>query len=402
MITNSGKTNPSAPGGLYTGAFHTNLLKEKNIFRRINPLRANTEILRKAEFFRAESKKDIFHAIQLMHDQVRLDGGLGISFDLDLERPDGCFRADELIISRRGICLEQTYLFLSILVNGGANDDQTTIIGFMTRHAFGKNNSDHAFAAMLVDGVPKEFVHLAYGRFYHDRQFRENVLAVARRQDSETLGLMILDLTTAGMAYVGFGAANHKRIVPMSNELLLASYFVNSGTYFLNRQQEQEAMERYNAALKLCPDAHIALDGMSDYLMSQKRYSELIELTSKTWKNLGPRTIVNRAAALFKTGQVDISELFGSLQPCIDYPDAYIFVSSVLHDIGLYSEAKTLLEKAAKKIELKLDERKSSRRLSDSPIIKFVEDEEQRQIASLESDLFKCLDKLKLYRSSIV
>ena len=402
MFEVTSPANGNRVRGLYTGNFHIDVLKKKNISCIINPLQTSREVLEQVEILKPTLRKDPIAAFFQLHDKTRVDGSLGILYDEEFYRPDGCLRADEVMKYRHGICLEQTFLFLSIAVNAGANDNGTTVIGFETLNAFNYPYGPHAFPGILVKNVPEKYEFLSYPLFDKDEQFHNHVLEVAgrEREDVPEHKLLLLDLDTRGKRYLGEGV-RHKNIMPMSNDQLLASYFTNSGCGLFTNCKYDEALKRYEYAMELSAEDHIAQSIIAGLLFNEKNYSGMLRLTSDNWTKLSPKEKINRLKAQAQLGKFKPDEMFKTLQLCIDFPEAYITIANMLSRNGYEQEAIKLLKIVQNKLEESLaqEQKKLHANTAIDPI-RYKEGifDFHKHIALLQDLLLDCLDQFDLLR----
>lgn len=221
--------------GLYCGEFYKFHIDLSEFPKPPNPIESNGFIKRKASAFGKNFKINQIEAIKDLYEKLRRDGEFGIEYDPYAKRPNGCFKAYEVIEQKKGVCLEQTNLFLAFCNQANINLNETRSIGFSIYNHESGIAIWHACGAFILDDLPQKLRHI---RFDLDSSFRKFVLNLIQLPDNKNLGLLLIDLTN------NIFASQHTELKPMSNSDLVSSYLSNASS-FLEKDGNSDLSFRY-------------------------------------------------------------------------------------------------------------------------------------------------------------
>jgi len=332
------QTTAGAGRALYYKGFEGNVLGNKQISVKINPLFADRNILNEVATFNNTLRTNYWGAVYDLFDKIKIDGKYGIQFDTSLNRPDGCFNASEIFYQKRGCCLEQTFLFLSIAVNGGLNYKQTDVIGFVIYRLENNSFDIHACPGIIIRPALKgEYAKISHYKFSTDSQFRNEVLNIANLPSTDDASLVLFDLT-----YSKIGA-QHRHIVPLGNDGIIAAYLANSGAHFYDRKNIAEAVKRWEYSLRINDKELLALSNLINHAHENNNWEKVMLLTEDYSKIVNVVDLVRRTEASISEGTLDIAPLFSALASDPKCTDAYNFLIDVYRRAGESADALSLL-----------------------------------------------------------
>jgi len=345
-------TVPNKPGkGLYSGNFYHCLLDGHGLVMplSVNPIQANAEIKNEASIFQDNYQTDKLNALRRLFERICCLGQMGIEYDYTKYRKNGCFTAEEVVANRRGCCIEETYLFLSVANQAGLNQEMTSALGFLVLRKETGVMDWHACPGILVENLDGNDKHLEYYRFREDPDFRKMVLKIAGREDAPNLSMLLLDLTVP--LDWGFGA-QHPKMVLMSDSHLLASYFVNSGAHFYLNGAAEKGRAQWQNALKIFPEDTLVLNNLATDAFERRLFKDVLLHTKNFHLIENPKVLIHRADAWLElASMVDMPSVLRAVQKDNAYESSYIALAHAYSDIGFLGEAKKTLALAAQKLE---------------------------------------------------
>lgn len=336
---------------LYYKGFEGTVLGNKQISLKVNPLFADRNVLNEAATFNNTTKTNPWGAVYDLFDKIKIGGKYGIIYDTSSERPSGCFNASEILYQKRGCCLEQTFLFLSIAVNGGFNYKQTDVIGFVIYRLEDNSFDIHACPGIIIrPALRGEYAKISHYRFSTDSQFRSEVLNIANLPDTNDVSLVLLDLT-----YPKIGA-QHRHIVPLGNEGLVSAYLTNSGTNFYDRKNVAEAVRRWEYALQINDKELLALSNLIKHAHENNNWEKVMLLTEDYSRIINVTDLVRRTEASAKEESLDIAPIFSALASDPKCIDAYNFLIGIYTRTGEIEDALSLLSSLRRKLDIAINE----------------------------------------------
>lgn len=314
---------------LYSRGFETRIIEKNRLPYRINPLFADKNVLHEAKIFENRTRTDRWAAIYELFEKIKIGGTHGITYDLTSERPDGCLNATEIFRMKRGCCLEQTFLFLSIATNGGFNQKETDVIGFLIYSLQDGAYDLHACPGLLLKTTLRgDYARLNHHKFLNNTAFRKEILEVANARESENYSLILLDLT-----YPEIGA-QHKHIVPMSDAGIVAAYLTNSGENFHRRGSMKEAVARWSFALQIEEKEVLALSNLIAEEYDANNWTRVVSLTEDIGKIVNPIDLLRRSEASRNIGEWSVAEPYRALGEDPKCVDAYLYLARIYIENG--------------------------------------------------------------------
>ena len=346
------KTEKKVDEGLYLKGFEKRVLEKNKILLNINPLFADKHVLNEAAAFSRAAKLDYWNAAYDLFDKIRIGGSYGIRYDITSPRPDGVFNASEVLNKKTGCCLEQTFLFLSITTNAGFNTRQTDVIGFLVYRLENGFFDLHACPGIIVrPSLRGEYSKLDHHKFRTDAEFREKTMKLANLPVNEDASLVIFDLT-----YPKIGA-QHKQILAMNDDSIIAASLTNSGANFYQRKKIKDAVLRWTYALSINEHEVLALSNLIENEWKKGDWKKVIALTENISMLVNPTDLLKRSEANKNlNGLLSFEEPYTILSQDPKCIDAYFYLAEAYAQTNDKHAALSLLSSLRKKLRSTLNE----------------------------------------------
>lgn len=283
-----------------------------------NPLATGPKVEAAVGEIRARACQTEFSRFVGVFERYKSDGEVGIKFDMDSERPNGCLTPEEVLERGYALCLEHAFLFLALNKELPGRvfpfkvfrDEDGGLIPHVCSGVIIDENYTNA-QLLEINAQAQRKAKLVYYRSDEDEEFRRE-LAKRTGQDLANKRLVLLDLS------MGNPGAQYQEVRPITtDEEILAAYLVDRGTYYMRRDRKSEALQSFETALKVNPRDELARSHLIAYYSDiDYKPERVLELSIDHAMLVNTEDLVSKALILLSLGSFrdSIESLMAAVQ----------------------------------------------------------------------------------------